>query len=183
MAQFRLTAKMAKELNVSELIMPESVTRLYDDWYVDLTRIGRKKVYLFMHITMRIALALPSFEIGGKHNLFPCFALQLQYILKEFDCHNYHHIADEAQAFFNEPYENFVFTKTNDKSSIRYMADFIYMLNFDTEKYALKNPSDGSINQIICDKLSLYWLTYLIKDPLNPKSYIYPKDLMKRILG
>lgn len=183
MPQFRLTAKMAKELKITQLALPEKATRSYDDWYVDLTRIGRKKVYVFMHITMRIALALPNFEMGGLHNLFSCFAGQLHYILKEHDYAKYHHVADEAQTFFDVPIDDYTFTKTNDKSSIRYVSDFIYILHDETIRYSEMAPHDNGINQIICDKASLYWLTNLIKDPLNPKDYVRPGELIKRVLS
>lgn len=72
MPQLRLTTKMAKELKILKLKDPNNCTALYDDWYVDVVRILRKKIFIFMHIHTRIALAIPSYEIGGIHNLFKC---------------------------------------------------------------------------------------------------------------
>jgi hypothetical protein len=50
MSQLRLTVKMAKELKIAELGFPsDSHPKLYDDWYWDITRILRRKVFIFMH--------------------------------------------------------------------------------------------------------------------------------------
>lgn len=182
MPQFRLTAKMAKELKISNLGQPQETSLHYDDWYVHVVRIARKRVYIFMHITTRLAIALPNYEIGGIQNLFPSFALQLQRILKELDYDAYGNIADEACQFFEQPKDCLTFTKTAHKSTIRYIADFDYMLNFELEKRYMLDRSQCEITQEICDEISQYWLSYLIKDPLNPKGYIYPKDLVARIL-
>jgi hypothetical protein len=57
MPQLRLTAKMVKELRVNTLDIPSIATALYDDWYLDVTRILHKKVFIFR---TRIALAIPS---------------------------------------------------------------------------------------------------------------------------
>ena len=77
MPQFRLTAKMAKELKIMELGIPQEVAIPYDDWYVHFVRVARKRVYIFIHIKTRLAIALPNYEIGGLENLFSCFAVQL----------------------------------------------------------------------------------------------------------
>lgn len=50
MPQFRLTHKMAKELKIMQLNNPNNCAKLYDDWYVDVTRVLRKKVIIFIHI-------------------------------------------------------------------------------------------------------------------------------------
>lgn len=55
MPQLRLTVKMAKELKIAELGFPsDNYPKLYDDWYWDITRILRRKVFIFMHIRTRI---------------------------------------------------------------------------------------------------------------------------------
>lgn len=182
MPQFRLTAKMAKELKISNLALPIEAALTFDDWYVHVVRVARKRVYIFMHISTRMAIALPNYEIGGVRNLFPTFAVQLQHLLKKLDYQRYSAIADEAFEFFNQPMNNFRFTKTADKSTIRYVSDFDYMLNFETEKQYMLDHRQYDITQRVCDIVSYSWLSYLIKDPLNPKGYTYPKDLVARKL-
>ena len=83
MPQFRLTAKMARELKITSLEMPSSGhANFYDDWYIDIDRFMRKKVILCMHVDTRAALAIPISEIGGIKNFFPCFKLLLSAVLE-----------------------------------------------------------------------------------------------------
>jgi hypothetical protein len=55
MPKLRLTVKMAKELKISELgLLSDNHSELYDDWYWDVTRILRRKVFTFMHISEHV---------------------------------------------------------------------------------------------------------------------------------
>ncbi|MGB2684434.1 MAG: hypothetical protein WBC43_05390 [Olleya sp.] len=93
MPQLRLTAKIAKELKVNELTIPSITTTLYDDWYLDVSRILRKKVFIFVHIRTKIAFAIPSYEIGGTQNLLECFPLLVRELFDKLD---YEKISMEA---------------------------------------------------------------------------------------
>lgn len=178
MPQLRLTAKMAKELKITELGMPQDTTRHYDDWYVHVVRIARKRVYILMHIKTRLAIALPNYEINGVNNLPRCFARQVKYVLNEFDYNIYHAIADEAYGFFDQSISSYTFTKTNDRSTLRYVSDFDFCLNYEAEKQYLAGLNNGDITQSICNAASITWLSNLMKDPNNPKDYTRPRELI-----
>jgi hypothetical protein len=170
MPQIRLTAKMAKELKITELGFPsDNLFRIYDDWYWDVTRILRKKIFIFMHIKTRIGLAIPAYEIGGTSGLLECFPLLLREFLNEL---GYEKIADEAYDFFNTPLAELHFVKTDNKSILRYISAFKFILDFDARKA-------NNINQILCDSTSRYWLKHLIKDTENPKDYTTPLKLTR----
>lgn len=177
MPQLRLTAKMAKELKIPELKNPNNCTLLYDDWYVDatrifVTRILRKKIFIFMHIHTRIALAIPSYEIGGIRNIFECFPLLLN---EFFHLLNYGKIANESYDFFSCPQSQINFVKTNDKSTLRYVSDFKLTLEITAEKYQ-------EISQLLCDNISERWLERLIKDNSQINAYTTPLKLLKKLL-
>ncbi|WP_341750239.1 DUF6933 domain-containing protein [Candidatus Tisiphia endosymbiont of Sialis lutaria] len=172
MPQFRLTAKIAKALKVLELKNPNNCTKLYDDWYLDVTRISRKKVFIFMHIHSKIAFAIPSYEIGGINSLFECFALLLR------DCLNslgYEEIAEQAYDYFCCHISQINFVKTNDKSTLRYVSNFILQLDI-----AYKKLND--ISQYICDNVSEDWLDHFIKYRDQSNAYTTPRKLLKKLL-
>ena len=170
MPQLRLTAKMAKELKIIQLQLPtNNPTRLYDDWYVDITRILRKKIFIFMHINTRVGLAIPSYEIGGTQNLLECFPIYLREFFSQLD---YEEIAMEAYDFFTVSLTEISFTKTDNKSILRHVSTFKNILEFNAQRL-------GEIDQILCDKTSEYWLDYLIKDAFNPNNYTTPLKLIQ----
>lgn len=172
MLQIRLTVKMAKELKITELGLPsDNCFMPYDDWYWDVTRILRKKVFIFMHIKTRIGLAIPAYEIGGTSGLLECFPLLLREFFNEL---GYEKIADEAYDFFTAPLNALHFVKTDNKSILRYISDFKYILDFDARKA-------NHVNQLLCDLTSRYWLKRLMKDTDNPKDYTTPLELTKAL--
>lgn len=173
MPQFRLTAKMAKELKVIELNPPNNCIRLYDDWYVDITRILRKTVFIFMHIQSRITLAIPNYEIGGTQNLLDSFPALLKHFLNQL-C--YHHIADKVYNFFTCSLEQMSFVKTNDKSTLRYICEFTNTLKFKAER-------SGYIDQSICNAVSEHWQNHFIKSNIDSTQYTTPLKLLKNLLG
>lgn len=171
MPQLRLTAKMAMEFKVNTLNIPSVTTVLYDDWYLDVTRILRKKVFIFMHIRTRIALAIPSYEIGGTKNLLECFPLLLREFFNQL---NYEKIATEAYDFFTVPLTEINFTKTDDKSILRYVSKFKYILEFDAQEI-------NDINQVLCDSTNKHWLNHLMQDTLDSKDYTTSLRLVKNL--
>jgi hypothetical protein len=173
MPQFRLTAKMAQELKITQLINPNNTTRLYDDWYLDVTRIFRKKVFIFMHINTRVAFAIPSYEIGGTQNLLDSFPVLLQEFLNNLD---YETIAEEAYEFFTHPSKQVYFAKTNDKSTLRYITTFQNILTFNAKKI-------NDISQSLCDSTSQHWLNHFMQDGINSKRHTTPLKLLRNLLS
>jgi hypothetical protein len=174
MPQFRLTAKMAKELKIDNLAESQTnLPNLYDDWYVDIIRIQRKKVVVFMHIDTRIALAMPIFEIGGMKYIFNCFAIALRELLYEINFDQYESLANKALEFFDVPEFEYIFCKTQNKSVTTHLTQFKFVLEHDI-------AIAGEITQSVCDKTAEYWLSGLIKDPENPKKYSKPIELLER---
>ena len=172
MPQIRLTVKMAKELKITELDLPsDNLFMPYDDWYWDVTRILRKKVFIFMHIKTRIGLAIPAYEIGGTSGLLECFPLLLREFLNEL---GYEKMADEAYDFFTAPLSALHFVKTDNKSILRHISTFKFILDFDAHKA-------NNIDQILCDSTSRYWLKHMIKDNDNPKDYTTPLKLAEAL--
>ena len=172
MSQLRLTVKMAKELKIAELGFPsDNYPKLYDDWYWDITRILRRKVFIFMHIRTRIGLAIPAYEIGGTSGLLECFPLLLRECFYEL---GFDKIADEAYNFFTAPVNEIHFVKTDNKSILRYISEFKFILDFEARKA-------NDINQILCDLTAKYWLKHLIKDTTDPKNYTTPLELAKAL--
>lgn len=172
MPQLRLTAKMAKELKITQLQNPDNCTKLYDDWYVDVTRILRKKVFVFMHVHSKIALAVPSYEIGGIHGLFECFALLLREFLNSLD---YDEIAEQAYDYFCCPKSQINFVKTNDKSTLRYISTFKFSLEYEANKYQI-------IDQELCDETSQWWKNHFLQDKSRVNAYTTPLKLLESLL-
>ncbi len=172
MPQLRLTVKMAKELKIAELGLPrDNHFKLCDDWYWDVTRILRRKVFIFMHIRTRIGLAIPAYEIGGTSGLLECFPLLLREFFNEL---GYEKVADEAYDFFTAPLGELHFVKTDNKSILRYVSDFKFILDFEARKA-------NNINQLLCDLTSRRWLKHLMKNTTDPKDYTTPLKLTKTL--
>jgi hypothetical protein len=114
-----------------------------------------------MHIRTRIALAMPSYEIGGTQNLLACFPLLLREFFNQL---HYEKIATEAYDFFTVPLTDISFTKTDNQSIMRYVSDFKHILEFKAQKV-------NDITQALCDATSKHWLKHLMKDTLDPKDY------------
>jgi hypothetical protein len=124
-----------------------------------------------MHIKTRIGLAIPAYEIGGTSSLLECFPLLLREFFNEL---GYEKIADEAYDFFTAPLSELHFVKTDNKSILRYISDFKFILDFDAQKA-------NHVNQPLCDLTSRYWLKRLMKDIDNPKDYTTPLELAKAL--
>lgn len=180
MPQFRLTDRMARELNIIDRGMPKIVSKSYDDWYVDMVRVGRKKVYIFMHVSTRMGVAVPGAEIGGIGKLFNAFPVLLKSALLEHDHKKYQAITKEIMEFFNRSGTELVFTKTDNKSLIRYVADFSFILQYTAHDFTMMY-GHSDILPAACDKVTQKWLSYFIKDPNNPKDYVYPKQLVESV--
>lgn len=172
MPQFRLTHKMAKELKIIQLNKPNNCAKLYDDWYVDVTRVLRKKVIIFIHIDTKIAFAIPIYEIGGIHSIFKYFALLFRDFLYKLD---FDEIAEQAYNYLNIPKASINFVKTSDKSTLRYASTFKFLLDREAR-------DQNEINQVICNTVIHRWLTYMIQDKKRPNDYTCPLKLFAELL-
>ena len=181
MLQIRLTVKMAEEMKVVNLGNPEEPSFSYDDWYLHVVKISRKKVYIFMHVKTRLAIAVPKHEIGRIKNLFSHFSVQLAYILKKLNNPAYDLIIRESSLAFTQPMKQFAFTKTKTKSLIRYVSEFSWMLKYKMEAHSsAANDVKDVVSQAVCHGVSLSWLSHLMKDPDSPRDYASPKELLAR---
>lgn len=176
MPQFRLTAKMAKKLKIDNLPQPKQVTgAFYDDWAVDLVRIMRKEVAVFMHIDTRVALALPLFEIGGAKYLFECFPALLQWEVNEWCIEGYEDFGSQIRDYFEPDSNDLYFCKTADRSITTHMNQFKAMIE-------RKAYSMGAITQDACDKSMEWWRKNLITIPSNPTGYTNPVEQWESLL-
>lgn len=91
----------------------------FHDWYVDVIRVLRKKIIIFIHIHTKISFAIPIYEIGGIHAIFECFAFLLRDFLYELDRNA---IAEQAYNEFNSPKSLINFVKTNHNSTLSYAS-------------------------------------------------------------
>lgn len=172
MSQLRLTAKMAKKLKILVVGFPsDNYPKLYDNWYWDITRILRRKVFIFMHIRIRIGLAIPAYEIGSTSGLLECFHLLLRECFYKL---GFDKIADEAYNFLTASVNKIHFVKTDNKSILRYISNFKLLLDFEARKANV-------VSQVLCDLTAKYWLKHLTKDPTDPKNYTTPLELAKAL--
>lgn len=169
MPQFRLTRSMAKELKLTSLPTPaDSSLIFYDDWYLDVFRLGRKKIVCCIHIRTRLAIAILPSDIGGMKALFEFFPFILKHHLHDCQLKDYKKIANEIDVFFRDQLP--IFTKTNHLSTQSHMTQFKGLLYAYVEKGSV-------INQSFCDTVSHHWLKWLIRLPNNPKDYTRPATL------
>jgi len=83
-------------------------------------------------------------------------------------------IADEAYDFFTAQVNEIHFVKTDNKSMLRYISEFKFILDFEARKA-------NDINQVLSDLTAKYWLKHLIKDTTDPKNYTTPLKLAKAL--
>ena len=171
MPQIRLTNKSINELKSPPLKMIGRDCQFFDDWYLDIFRITRKKTYLFMHVETKVAFAIPSFEIGGVNNLFECFALLLQDFFMEYGDEN---LANRVYTSFIK--EDFYFIKNKNKSMVPYTTQFKHRLldRVTTMGYPF--------NQGLCDVAHKQWLNNFITVGAKRADYITPLQLMNALM-
>lgn len=77
MSQFRLTKKFAADLNITQFSSPCLVTSIFDDWFIDMMRVHRKKVAIATHATSLLTFLLPYQDIGGAKSVPDCIGVLL----------------------------------------------------------------------------------------------------------
>ena len=85
MAQFRLTKKFATDLKVNKLASPALQTTRFDDWFIDVIRVQRKKVAIATHAKSLLTFLLPYEQVGGAKSVPGCIAASLKKFLNEND--------------------------------------------------------------------------------------------------
>jgi len=160
-SQFRLTANAARELKIIKLEEPVIVTTLYDDWCIDVRRILRKKIFIFIHVKTRLALAIAGSKIGKTQNLFDCFFLFIQEYLYELE-------GGQSSNILSCHLEYMRLTKTYDKSTLKSLVDFNILLGQVAKRH-------GDIDQFLCDKV------VNISNNMPRKSFSYrtPNEIWK----
>jgi hypothetical protein len=81
MAQFRLTARLAKDLGIPLKQSPGITSHPLDDWIGDTLRIGRKKVALLTHVHSLISFVFPFNEVGGARHVLDFLPVTLETFL------------------------------------------------------------------------------------------------------
>ncbi len=177
MPQYRLTAKMAAKLKITNLNKPPSnALPFYDDWVVDLDRYSRKETAIFMHVGTRIVLAVPIYEIGGIKELFDCFPAVIEWGINELCIDGYEDFGSEIRNYFEPDINEVTFYKTDNRSVTTQLNQFKEVLAIDVLKA-------GHIDHTICNKSSEYWQEALITNPHTKKEYTRPIKLWASYLS
>lgn len=161
MLQVRLTKKIAKDLKIIALDEPVEQDNPFNDWFINLFTVNRKKVAIFTHgSTMLTFFSLYS-EIGGAKNLFIALKLHLTKYLQQL---GFYHLQTQVESIFDGTYK---YCKTVDKRVLGHMNDFIYGVQCYTD-----------ISSIADEILSWGEITKRINDtPMNNVDFMNPAEL------
>ncbi|WP_440682958.1 DUF6933 domain-containing protein [Cysteiniphilum halobium] len=176
MAQFRLTAKMASRLKIGDLLQPQAQSLpFYDDWAVDLLKIQRKDVAVFMHIDTRVVLAIPLFEIGGAKYLFDSLPAMIEWAINELEIRGFEDYGCQIRDYFEPKLNKLEFCKTDNRSVTTHLNQFKQILEYECLRH-------GEVSQMVCDKTIEYWQSALITNPHTKKGYTRPIELWQSYL-
>ncbi len=173
MTQFRLTANAAKTLRAKTLQEPTTVVVPYDDWYVDVKTIRRKKLIIFMHVPSRMVVALPISCLMGLGNWKYGFANFLSQLLTEQHYNKYEIISKEIHSFITE--SPVIFTKTNCGSVNSHIQQFSFVL-----EYMSDFPKKIDLN--VCYECCHKWTRNLVSIDKS-KNYHHPIELFDKLIG
>lgn len=118
MAQFRITAKFAKDIKIRSLADPKEDLHLLDDWIVDVIRLNRKKVAMVTHFLTRITFLIPYAQAGGAPKTIDQIPKLFQTLLVEQGLNT---LAEQVSTIFKI---RATFCKTKDRSVLGHMNDF-----------------------------------------------------------
>ncbi|WP_119342803.1 DUF6933 domain-containing protein [Facilibium subflavum] len=176
MAQFRLTAKMASRLKITDLPQPkQQPLPFYDDWAVDLLKIRRKDVAVFMHINTRVTLAIPLFEIGGAKYLFDSLPAMIEWAINALEIPGFEDYGCQIRDYFEPQLNKLEFCKTDNRSVTTHLNQFKQILEFECSRH-------DEVSQMVCDKTMDYWQSALITNPHTKKGYTKPIKLWQSYL-
>ena len=136
MPQFRLTKKFAKDLNINKLSEPkESSLTIFDDWFIDVIQVGRKKVALITHSKSYLSFLAPYSHFNGAKNIPPSIKTFILSFIQENKLTQY---TTEIENLFNSP-DNFC--KTKDRRVLGHMNDFKGFIEAYTHNMPFENIS------------------------------------------
>ncbi len=117
-AQFRLTKKFASDLKVNKLEPPALQTTRFDDWFIDVIRVQRKKVAIVTHAKSLLTFLLPYEQVGGAKSVPDCIAVSLKEFLHQNDLEG--NVGQVNETFL----ERHFFCKTDNRKVLGHMNDF-----------------------------------------------------------
>jgi len=130
MPQFRLTLKFSKDLAVKSLPEPEASCSFFDDWFIDVVRVDRKKVAFAMHAKTYFSLLIPYTHVGGAKGVPSAIKdLLIKFVVEN----NLPEYQEKIHFLFRE---KFTYCKTKDRSVLGHMRDF---KNF-IDSYTMHTP-------------------------------------------
>jgi hypothetical protein len=116
--QLRATQKFSRDLKIK--ILDEPIDRLpfFDDWFIDVIRIARKKVAFAMHSNTLFSFLIPYTHVGGAKGV----PLAIRDLLIKFVIENkFPQYQEKIYSVFNE---KIIYCKTKDRSVLGHMNDF-----------------------------------------------------------
>lgn len=162
MLQLRLTQKIAKDLKITKLESPIKQDNPFNDWFLNVFIVNRKKVAIFTHGLTKLSFFSLYGEIGGAKNLPVALQRHLTGYLTQI---NYAHLQTQVDNLFDGSYK---FCKPIDKKVLGHMNDFIYGAKAYSE---ISNLTDDEV-------LDWETITKKIHDtPMNSLGFITPKEL------
>ncbi|MFI4938094.1 MAG: DUF6933 domain-containing protein [Candidatus Berkiellales bacterium] len=127
MLQLRLTQNIAKDLKVDKLEEPVDPTNPFNDWFLNVFIVNRKKIAIFTHGLTKLSFFAHYSDIGGAKNLPVALRRHLTKYLKKI---NYSNLQGQVDSLFDG---NYIFCKTVDKTVLGHMNDFIHAVKVHIE--------------------------------------------------
>lgn len=116
--QIRPTLKFSKDLKIKILREPKEELDFFDDWFVDVIRIDRKKVAFAMHSKTLFSLLIPYTHVGGTKGIpFGIRDSLIKFVVKNV----FSQYQQTISSLFDEER---VFCKTKERSVLGHMRDF-----------------------------------------------------------
>ncbi|ODN41426.1 DUF6933 domain-containing protein [Piscirickettsia litoralis] len=123
MPQYRVTQKFAKDLKLKALGSPAETQSIFDDWVIDMIRVGRRKVGMITHVHSFLTFFVPYSEIGGASEIHHATRLFLVNFLYEHGLDQY---VRRAEQFFDTD-TTVRYCKTDNRKLVGHMTDLKYM--------------------------------------------------------
>ncbi len=166
MPQIRTTLKFSKDLKIKTLYEPKEELALFDDWFIDVVRVDRKKVAFAMHSKTLFSLLIPYTQVGGAKGI----PLAIRDLLVKFVIENgFSKYQETISSLFDE---EIIFCKTKNRSVLGHMRDF-------------KNFIEGYTEHVPFSAINWDAMMVKVNNTLAGDSkgkYNHPVDLMLRVL-
>lgn len=162
MPQIRTTLKFSKDLKMKKLQEPTEGLNIFDDWFVDVVRVDRKKVAFAMHSKTLFSLLIPYTHMGGAKGILVAIR---DLLIKFVIANKFPQYQESIISLFNG---EAIYCKTKDRSILGHMNDFKNFIEGHTEYM--------SFSEIDWDKVITKLNTTLAGD--SKGNYNHPVDLM-----